>query len=62
MKEFRKCPNCGYKRGFHVSFRKEESIYDIILICPSCGAAYDLNFKTSSISDLEFKKINTYEE
>ena len=42
--EFRVCPACGYERGFHVSFKAEPGKNDrcVILICPSCGARYDV--------------------
>ena len=45
-KEFRVCPACGYELGFHVSFVPEElskGPLRLILICPSCGARYDVN-------------------
>ena len=34
------CPQCGYDRGFHVSFRTTAKTVGIILICPNCGARY----------------------
>ena len=42
--EFRICPACGYERGFHVSFLKEDGRGDVrkILICPNCGARFEL--------------------
>lgn len=43
--EFRICPSCGYEGGFHTSFLKEKNNYDIILICPTCGARYDIGWK-----------------
>ncbi|MGC9308262.1 MAG: hypothetical protein ACP5FL_05730 [Thermoplasmatota archaeon] len=48
--EFRVCPKCGYQAGFHVSFLRNEKGYDykdyrIILICPGCGARFDINWK-----------------
>jgi RNase P subunit RPR2 len=45
--EFRVCPKCSYELGFHSSFlrvRAEEG-YRIILICPECGARYDVGWK-----------------
>lgn len=35
--EFHICENCGYRRGFHISFAKKNDIFEIILICPDCG-------------------------
>ena len=40
--EFRVCPACDYERGFHVSFRPEDAKLRLVLICPSCGARYDI--------------------
>jgi uncharacterized Zn finger protein len=42
--EFRVCPNCGYDLGFHTSLLKEKIHYKIILICPTCGARYDVGW------------------
>ena len=41
--EFRVCPGCGYELGFHVSFFAAggEGLR-VVLICPDCGARYDL--------------------
>lgn len=44
MKDFSKCPECGYTKGFHVSFRAEEETHRLLLICPSCGARYDVGW------------------
>jgi uncharacterized protein with PIN domain len=54
--ELRKCPDCGYELGFHTSFvnahaNKEDPVkstrelYRVILICPECGARYDVGWK-----------------
>lgn len=42
--EFSTCPACGYKRGFHSMFKKtkENCPLDWYLICPQCGARYDI--------------------
>ena len=42
--EFRICPACGYERGFHVSFLKEDGGGPLrsVLICPNCGARFEL--------------------
>jgi hypothetical protein len=44
QEEFRICPEGGYERGFHVSFLKEdgEDAVRSILICPNCGARFEL--------------------
>jgi len=43
--EFRKCQNCGYDRGFHSSFLEHTKGYKVILICPECGAMYDIGWQ-----------------
>jgi hypothetical protein len=42
--EFRICQQCGYERGFHASFvpGNGSGSLQIILICPDCGARYDV--------------------
>ncbi len=42
--EFRACPNCGYRDGFHSMFKKEDGLVKWCLICPSCHDAFDLGF------------------
>lgn len=42
--EFRVCPSCGYERGFHSSFLRAGESHKIILICPNCGARYDVGW------------------
>ena len=43
--EFRICPQCGYDLGFHSSFLRSDKGYRIILICPECGARYDVGWQ-----------------
>jgi uncharacterized protein with PIN domain len=43
--EFRVCPQCSYELGFHISFLRSERGYRIILICPDCGARYDVGWR-----------------
>jgi hypothetical protein len=43
--EFRICPQCGYELGFHSSFLRSGEGYRIILICPECGARYDVGWQ-----------------
>lgn len=45
--EFRVCPSCGYELGFHVSFIREEEKLRIVLICPNCGARFDIGWLIS---------------
>ena len=43
--EFRVCQNCGYERGFHVSFLRDGDEHRIVLICPNCGARRDSGWR-----------------
>jgi len=56
--EFRVCPSCGYEYGFHTSFLKVQAgktppvkstrdVYRVILLCPECGARYDVGWRVS---------------
>lgn len=40
--EFRICPTCGYKDGFHSMFRKEGQVIRWLFICPSCHNIFDI--------------------
>lgn len=59
--DFRVCPNCGYKRGFHSSFQKENEKIKVIFICPECGSAYDLGMYEERLKDISPKKVNQYD-
>jgi hypothetical protein len=65
--EFRICPSCGYELGFHTSFlgtnadkdnpvKSTREVYRVILICPECGARYDVGWRVS-FSELESKFV-----
>ena len=41
------CPVCGYKDGFHVSFKAVSGNIKIILICPSCHSRFDPSWDLS---------------
>ncbi len=44
--EFRTCTVCGYDQGFQVSFlRKEGDRVQIVMICPECGARFDVGWQ-----------------
>ena len=56
--ELHTCPECGYERGFHSSFvttggnkdnpiRSAREVFRVILICPECGARYDVGWQVS---------------
>jgi len=42
--EFKVCPTCGYKDGFHSMFRKAEGVTRWLFICPSCHDVFDIGF------------------
>ena len=65
--EFRVCPSCGYELGFHTSFlgtnadkdnpvKSTREVFRVILICPECGARYDVGWRVS-FSELESKFV-----
>jgi hypothetical protein len=56
--ELHTCPGCGYERGFHTSLvsvhankdtpvRSTREVYRVILICPECGARYDVGWRVT---------------
>jgi predicted RNA-binding Zn-ribbon protein involved in translation (DUF1610 family) len=56
--ELHTCPDCGYDRGFHTSLesahtskntpvRSTREVYRVILICPECGARYDIGWQVT---------------
>ena len=42
--EFKICPSCGYKDGFHSMFKKEDDFNKWLFICPSCHEVFDIGF------------------
>jgi transposase-like protein len=42
--EFKVCPSCGYKDGFHSMFRKEADETRWLFICPACHRVFDIGF------------------
>jgi len=40
--EFRICPSCGYRDGFHSVFKKEDGVVKWLFICPACHELFDL--------------------
>lgn len=40
--EFRICPVCGYRDGFHSMFRKAGETTRWLFICPSCHKLFDI--------------------
>jgi len=68
--ELRVCPACGYEFGFHTSFLKMNAgknppvikstleVYRVILLCPECGARYDVGWRVS-FTETENRVIRT---
>jgi ribosomal protein S27AE len=68
--ELRVCPECGYEFGFHTSFLKlnagknppviksTREVYMVILLCPECGARYDVGWRVS-FTETENRVIRT---
>jgi len=46
--EFKVCPSCGYKDGFHSMFKKAEDITKWLFICPSCHDVFDIGYTLSN--------------
>jgi len=40
--EFRVCPECGCRDGFHSIFRKEDETTRWLLVCPACHKIFDI--------------------
>ena len=68
--ELRVCPDCGYEFGFHTTFLKlnpgknppviksTREVYRVILLCPECGARYDVGWRVS-FTETEDRVIRT---
>ncbi len=42
--EFRVCPSCGYRDGFHTMLKKEGDKIKWRFICPSCHEIFDIGY------------------
>lgn len=42
--EFKDCPECGYKDGFHSMFKKDGNTTKWLFICPNCHSVFDIGF------------------
>lgn len=40
--EFKVCPSCGYRDGFHSMFKREGGVTKWFFICPSCHEVFDI--------------------
>lgn len=42
--EFRICPICGYKDGFHTMLKQDKEHMKWLFICPSCHGLFDIGY------------------
>ncbi len=42
--EFKVCPGCGYRDGFHSMFKKDGESTRWLFICPSCHKVIDIGY------------------
>jgi predicted RNA-binding Zn-ribbon protein involved in translation (DUF1610 family) len=42
--EFRVCPDCGYRDGFHSMFRADGEVVRWLFICPDCHRIFDIGY------------------
>jgi hypothetical protein len=67
--ELHTCPDCGYALGFHSSFaragtgrespvRSTREVYRVILICPECGARFDIGWRVP-LAEFESRFMKT---
>jgi hypothetical protein len=42
--QFKVCPQCGYKDGFHNMFREEGEETKWYFICPDCRGVFDIGY------------------
>ena len=42
--EFKDCPSCGYKDGFHSMFKRQDDTIQWLFNCPSCSDVFDIGF------------------
>jgi hypothetical protein len=42
--EFKVCPSCEYKDGFHSMFKKVGDVTKWLFICPSCHEVFDIGY------------------
>jgi hypothetical protein len=42
-KEFKICPTCSYRDGFHSMYKRIDDEIRVFSICPSCHDVFDVN-------------------
>ena len=48
--EFRICPVCGYKDGFHSMLKKDGKKLKWLFICPACHKTFDIGYRIDSFA------------
>ncbi len=48
--EFKICPSCGYKDGFHTMLKKEVGVVKWLFVCPSCHDVFDVGYSVADFS------------
>ncbi|MDA3918225.1 MAG: hypothetical protein PF690_14795 [Deltaproteobacteria bacterium] len=51
--EFKICPSCGYKDGFHSMLKKEGNVTKWLFICPSCHDVFDIGHTLKKASQFK---------
>ncbi|WP_419176561.1 hypothetical protein [Desulfosediminicola sp.] len=49
--QFRTCPTCGYRDGFHSMFQREAELIKWLFICPACHDIFDIGLTATESSD-----------
>jgi hypothetical protein len=49
--EFKICPSCGYRDGFHSMFKKDKEITRWLFICPSCHEVFDIGYTVGPFTE-----------
>lgn len=44
-RQLRHCPDCSYRDGFHLMFRKTSGGLAAFLVCPQCSRSYDIGLR-----------------
>ena len=46
-KEFRVCPGCGYRDGFHSMLERGADKVKWLFICPACHKIFDIGYRVA---------------
>lgn len=50
--EFKACPICGYKDGFHTMLKQDKENIKWLFICPSCHEIFDIGCSADTMINL----------